>query len=413
MDLNEARKIAVGLASVGEAETVWLESALGRVAAEPVAAERNVPGEFRSRWDGFAFAGGKSAGASPQNPVCLDIAREEVTAGAVPDGTGPPAGCFRIMTGAALPAATDTVVPFEEAEVLGGRLVLKSPVRPGQGAIPPGADAGAGEILLQEGCVLTASRLAVVAALGMDSIRVRRPPRVAILATGDELRPTGQPAEGPVTFCNDIHLLRDAVRCCGGEPVVLGIAPDDPDVIFSCIRPVEADLVVTTGGMGQGSRDFIREVWERLGVRVRFDSLNLRPGKGSALGTRDGRIFLGLAGNPWSALLVFEEIAAPAIRRMLGLRESARFHVEAGAAGALKKRTGHYRAFYGRLEMGGGAAKFVPEGPEQGRGRLAQFGEGLAYTVLGPDRDGVAAGDTVEVRVPDFSLAAWAVLGGA
>ncbi len=417
MDLKEARDIATGLASVGEAETVRLESAMGRVAAKPVAARSNVPGEFRSRWDGFAFAAGKAAGASPDSPVWLDIAEEVVTAGTAPGriarGGGPASGCFRIMTGAVLPRATDAVVPFEDAEVEGGRLVLKSPASPGQGAIPPGADARAGEVLLEEGCLLTPSRLAIAAALGIDSIRVRRLPRVAILATGDELRETGRPEEGPITFCNNIHLLCAVAKCCGGEPVALGIAPDDPDVIFSRIEPVKADLVVTTGGMGKGSRDFILEVWKRLGVKVLFDSLDLSPGKGSALGTLDGRIFVGLAGNPWSAQLVFQEIAAPAIRRMLGLRMPAHFHIEAKAASAMKKRTGLYRAFYGRLEMpGGGSVSFVPVEPDPRRGRLAQFREGLAYTVLGPELSGVAEGDTVEVRVPDLPLLAWAVLGG-
>ena len=226
--------------------------------------------------------------------------------------------------------------------------------------IAPGSEARRDEVLLEKGDVLTPTRLALAAATGREVLRVIRRPRVAILATGDELREMGHSDEPASTFCNNTHLFANLVRAGGGEPVELGVAPDDPGVILSRLEKTEADLVITTGGMGKGSRDFIPEVWKKLGLRTHFDRLNLVPGKGSALATGNGQIFLGLPGNPRAGRIVYEEIAAPVIRCFLGLKARGDFTLDARSLGRMTKKEGFYRAFEGVLEIRGRSCAFTP-----------------------------------------------------
>ena len=129
--------------------------------------------------------------------------------------------------------------------------------------IATGSEARRDDLLLNQGDVLTPTRLALAAATGRQAIRVTRRPRVAILATGDELRGAGNGEESASIFCNNTYLFANLVRVTGGEPVELGVAPDDPEIICSRLEKVNAHLLITTGGMGQGSRDFIPEVWEK------------------------------------------------------------------------------------------------------------------------------------------------------
>ncbi len=330
MDLNEAKAMAAGLAGRLAPETVKLGSAAGRVLAEQVFAGRDMPGHPVSKWDGFALMSAECAKARPWEPVILPIARGEVVAGRIPEraesGT-----CVRIMTGGVLPAGMDAVVPFEEAKEGERGLVFTKPPGPGAGVIQPGSHARRNDIFLREGDVLTPGRIALAAAAGRQTLRVVRRPRVAVLATGDELRGSGRGDESVSIFCNNTPLLACLVREAGAEPVELGVAPDDPGVISSRLEKTEADLVITTGGMGRGSKDFISEIWRRLGLEICFDRLNLVPGKGSALATGNGAIFLGLPGNPAAVRIIYEEIGAVVIRSFLGLKIPPDFALEARA----------------------------------------------------------------------------------
>jgi molybdenum cofactor synthesis domain-containing protein len=410
MDLKEAKEIALGLAKGLDWEPVELGLALGRVVAEPVYASRDIPGNPRSKWDGFAVMSGDSESANPEDPAILKIARGETVAGKKA-GKARRGWCFRIMTGGVLPAGADAVIPFEDA-VLGDKgLVLTRPLLPGSGVIATGSEARRDDLLLERGDVLTPTRLALAAATGRDVLRVIRRPRVAILATGDELREAGRRDEPASTFCNNTHLFANLVRAGGGEPVELGVAPDDPGVILSRLEKAEADLVITTGGMGKGSRDFIPEVWKRLGLRTHFDRLNLVPGKGSALATGNGRIFLGLPGNPRAARIVYEEIAAPVIRGFMGLKTRGEFAMDARSLGRMAKKEGFYQAFEGVLEIRGRFCAFTPNLAEgEQRNKISSLRCGLAYALLTPQHTCIAKGMTVQVKVPDFPLITWAIL---
>jgi molybdenum cofactor synthesis domain-containing protein len=411
MDLKEAKQIALDLAKRLDWELVDLGAALDRVVAEPISAGRDIPGSPRSKWDGFALMSMDGQSAHPDKPVVLEIAGGEATAGKKPEEEASRGRCFRIMTGGMLPAGADVVIPFENATTCDRGLVLTGPLRPGSGVIAAGSDARRDDLLLWEGDVLTPTRLALAAATGRQALRVTRRPRVAILATGDELREAGCSDESASIFCNNTYLFANLVRAAGGEPIELGAAPDDPGIICSRLEEAEADLVITTGGMGKGSRDFISMVWKRLDLRVHFDRLNLVPGKGSAMATGDGRIFLGLPGNPGSGRIVFEEIAAPMIRRFLGLQGLVEFSMDARTLDTMKKKEGIYEAFEGAIEMRSSPCAFAPNETQTARRRkgISSWRSGLAYSLLGPLDTCVAKGERVQVKVPDFPLGSWAI----
>jgi len=410
MDLKEAKAIAMGLAKELDREPVEIGLALGRVVAEPISASRDIPGNARSRWDGFALMSRDCESAEPEKPVILKIARGETTAGKKP-GKASMGWCFRIMTGGVLPAGTNAVIPFEDAELSDEGLILTGHRAPGSGVIAPGSEARRDEVLLEKGDVLTPTRIALAAATGIEVLRVIRRPRVAILATGDELREMGRSDEPASIFCNNTHLFANLVRAGGGEPVELGVAPDDPGVILSRLEKAEADLVITTGGMGKGSRDFTPEVWKRLGLKTHFDRLNLVPGKGSALATGNGQIFLGFPGNPRAGRIVYEEIAAPVIRGFMGLKARGDFTLDARSLGRMTKKEGFYQAFEGVLEIRGRFCSFTPNRAEgEHRNKISFMRSGLAYALLEPHDTDIIKGKTVQVKVPDFPLITWAIL---
>ncbi len=410
MNLNEAGALAVDLATPLGPEEVGIDSVLGRILAADVSTGRPIPDRNRSQWDGFAVASMETENAAPERPTSLEIFKSDVTAGGPQPAASGRGRCFRIMTGAVLPEDTDTVIRFEDAVESEGRLILTRPLKSGSGIVSPGSDAEAGEVLLKQGDVLTPTRIALAAATGKKDLPVFRRPRVAILSTGDELRDVGIDSEGPNIFCNNIHLLSNLVRAGGGEAVQLGIVPDDPEEILSRLRAVRAELVITTGGMGRGSRDFILEVWSRLGVTAHFHELNISPGRGSALGSGRGSIFLGLPGNPWAGRVVFEEIAAPIICRFQGIGITEKFSFMARAARAMeKKKKGFYQAFEGILKNSNGCCEFTPNKTAHAQ-KLHSFRNGLAYALLEPDRMHVSEGEKVSVRIPDLPLLARAIL---
>ena len=411
MDLIEARQLACRLIAPLETEKVQLEEALGRVLAENMVADRNLPGESRSRLDGYALRHGDTLHASPGIPTRLRILPGRIAAGHVRVAGIGSGECVRILTGAPLPLDADAIAPQEEVTVQGESLVLEQAYAEGSGVSPAGEDARQGESLLSSGVVLTPTRLALIAALGCELVAVYRQPQVALLATGDEVKTLGALTQGPYTCCNNMHLLTWLTQLKGGKTIPLGVAVDEPRVIAERLREVTADLVITTGGMGSGDRDFIAEVWRRLGVQVVFDKINLVPGRNSALGQRHNQFFLGLPGNPWAAQSVFEQLAAPMLRRWQGLQGLFPAPLAAILQTSLKGRSGSYKIIRGSLDLGTAPSRFHPALTRKAS-VFSRIKDCFAYILLEPHVVEVATGSEVQVQLSDFPLLASPLIKG-
>ncbi|GKT07909.1 molybdopterin molybdotransferase MoeA [Desulforhabdus sp. TSK] len=410
MQLQEAKALALQLASPGKSEAIALRDALGRVLAESVESDRSIPGEARSRWDGFALRSSDTLDASPANPISLKILPGMLAAGHSTEEDVLPGYCLRIFTGAPLPAGADAVVRQEDVVETGNQLVLKHPCDAGSGVTAPGVEILKGQCLLPMGAILTPTRCALLAGLGKGTVLVYRRPRVALLATGDEVRELGEPSEGPFTFCNNRYLLEWLVMSHGGVPLVLGCVEDHPGHIAGRLRDVDADMVITTGGMGRGRRDFILEVWQELGVHLHFSRIALSPGKNSALGSSQNRLFWGLPGNPWGAQLVFQELVAPVLLRMGGHVEGKAPGLRAILQAPVKRKQEGTLAIRGMLNLETLPPAFLPQSKKSGP-LYEELRNSFAYILLEAHVQELAKGSEVQTYLHDLPLSAHPILG--
>ena len=404
MELVEARRITQAHVEAVGIEKIELDMSLGRVLGEAVIATSDLPGETRSRFDGFAVRSSDTAGAKPDKPVALLLLPGVLAAGYDVRQKLGAGESIKILTGAPLPIGADAVVPYEKTATEDDNLILTEELIASSGVKLSGQDIRANERVLAKGEVLTPTRLALIAALGVNHVRVYHRPQVALLATGDEVKETGEEITGPWTYCNNRRLLGWLAALQGCSVSHLGVAKDDPQVIASSLDEVQSDVVISTGGMGQGDRDFVQEAWKILGIKSHFDFINLSPGKRSAFGTRGKQMFWGLSGNPWAAQIVFQELITPVLRRLQG-QEGAKPYVLASLKRRLLKKRGLYQAVRGAVDLRAVPPSFIPIDCTRASafsGMAANF----AYILLDVDVVEVTAGSLVQVYLHDFPLVA-------
>src|ERR1700688_2120516 len=300
-------------------ETVSLEKALGRVLAEPISSRSDLPGFDNSAMDGYAVRAGDIAQATARAPVHLPVAGES-RAGAIP-GAHVAGTAMRIMTGAPMPDGADTVVRQEDTSRDGTVVLIEVATALGTSVRSRGADMRAGDTVILPGNQLTSIDIGVAAALGHDGLRVGARPRVALLATGDELVPAGTPPGPAQLVDSNSPMLTAAVLEAGGVPSFLGIARDSKDSVRATLEIASAsDLVVSSAGVSVGDHDWVREVVSELGT-ISTWRVAMRPGKPVLIGRLRDAVFIGLPGNPVSSSVTFELFARPVIRRMQGANE--------------------------------------------------------------------------------------------
>ena len=296
-------------------EIVGLADGLGRILAEDVGARVTQPWAAISAMDGYAVRAADVA----EPPARLHVVGEVPAGGRYTEALAPGA-CVRIFTGAPLPDGSDAIVIQEDAERDGDAVLVREPVAAGRYVRPAGLDFSAGEILLRSGEVLTARRIGLAAAMNVPWLAVRRRPRVALLATGDEIVRPGETIGPSQIVSSNAFALAALVRACGGEPVDLGIARDDRASLHRLASAAKgADLLITTGGASVGEHDLVREVLVEAGMTLDFWRIAMRPGKPLMFGRIADTAVLGLPGNPVSALVCSMLFARPLIFRQLGL----------------------------------------------------------------------------------------------
>ena len=321
------------------AESVALEDALGRVLAMPVAARWDLPGFDNSAMDGYAVRSSEVSRATAAQPVQLPV-RGEVAAGrpAEPLAAGT---AMRIFTGAALPAGADAVVRQEDTRRNGDDVLIEVAVAPGTAVRRRGEDVALGTEVLWPGTRLTPADIAVAAAAGWASLPVGLRPRVAVMATGDELRPAGSKLETAQVADSNSPMIAAAVREGGGRPVLCGIASDDPAVLRETLRAAMAssDLIVSSAGVSVGDHDHVQEVLAELG-EIGVWRVAMRPGKPLLIGRAGAVPFIGLPGNPVSSSVTFELFARPAILTLQGAVDVHRRRISVRLGEEMQKPAG-------------------------------------------------------------------------
>jgi molybdopterin molybdotransferase len=301
-------------------ERVPLGEAEGRVLAEDLAARRTQPPDDVSAMDGYAVRAEDVASAPARLRLIGEVAAGRPFAGAVHG-----AEAARIFTGGVLPAGSDTVVIQENTTREGDTVVVTTPARRGRNVRPAGLDFRTGDVRLKQGRRLTGRDIALAAAMNHASVPVSRRPKIAIVATGDELVPPGtEPGPGQIIHSNGFALAAIARRE-GAEVIDLGILPDRLDETIAGVRRARefaADVLVTAGGASVGEYDLVQPALAAEGLALSFWRIAMRPGKPMMFGILGGMRVLGLPGNPVSAYVCSVLFVAPLIRKLLGRSET-------------------------------------------------------------------------------------------
>lgn len=402
LTVEEARERILARFEPLGAEDVPLTEALGRVLAQDAVAAEQLPAFTNSAMDGYAVRSIDTLGASPQTPRQVRLVGE-VPAGRVYAGVVGPGETVRILTGAPLPDGADAVLQQELTTVHDGTVDLHAEAPVGNNLRLPGEDVDIGALLVRGGTEIGPAEIALLAALGVHPVRVTRRPRVAILATGDELAPLGEtPRPGQIRESNSSYLAA-AVRRAGAEPWLLGIAPDRADELRAMLAQAQsADLILTSGGVSVGDYDLVKQILDEQGG-IEFWRVRMRPGKPVAFGSLSGTPLLGLPGNPVSAAVTFELFGRPAIRRMLGSRTIERPVVEVVLAGKDIPRADRRQFVRARLDSVGGTLVATPTGAQESH-IISSLRGATALLIIFEGEGVMCAGDGVQALLLNDAL---------
>ncbi len=384
------------------AETVSLAQAHGRVLAAPVVARLSQPPLAVSAMDGYAVRAADVAQPPAELRVIGRIPAGERFEGRVGRGEA-----VRIFTGAPLPEGADSIVIQEDTEARGERVTVREAVEPGKFVRPAGLDFQAGQTGLQPGRRLTPRDIGLAAAMDHAWLQVRRKPRVAIVATGDEVVLPGTPRGPSQIVSSNGFSLAALVETAGGEPLHLGIAADTREALREIVEGARgADLLITSGGASVGEHDLVRDVLGEEGLALDFWRIAMRPGKPLMFGRISDTPLLGLPGNPVSSLVCALLFARPAIDVMLGLPAEGpplRTARLAAPLPANDRRQDYLRA---RLSSDEDGRPIATAFSRQDSSMLATLAEADCLIVRPPHAPAAAAGDAVKVLPFAFGASA-------
>ncbi len=396
LPLDEVRAHVMERCPPRAPRSIPVSEALGLVTAVDVVATEAIPPFANTAMDGFAVRSADTSGA----PVDLEII-ETIPAGHAPEKSVGAGQASRIMTGAIIPDGADAVIMVERTSVNGDTLTAEVSVPEGNHIRPAGDDIVGGDLVFPAGTVLTAGHLGVLCSLGLTEIEAHPRPRVGVISTGDELVDDGSPlAPGQIRDSNRRTLLSLLARA-DVEPVDLGLAPDDEDVIEKALTEGVAacDAIVTSGGVSMGDFDFVKAVLDRIGD-MRWMQVAIKPAKPLAFGTVGHVPVFGLPGNPVSSMVSFELFARTGLRSMMGFAEPMRTAVVAVAGEDLGRRPDgktHFLRVNAEHENG---RVVVRSAGGQGSHMLWAMANANALAIV-PDGDGYRAGDELDVLILD------------
>jgi len=379
-------------------EEVHLTESSGRYVSRDVMARFDAPPFDNSAMDGYAVRAADVASAAADTSVRLPVRGESRAGGPLPEPLKPGTAC-RIFTGAPMPRGADAVVMQEDTDTDGDEVAIRESSHEGKHVRAQGTDVSSGALLLHAGDRLWPGEIGLLASQNIDRVHVFRRPKVAILSTGDELRQLGEDLDPGMIINSNVYVLTEMLRALGAIPIALPAAPDTlPGIEAALRKALEADVVITTGGVSVGAYDFVHEAFANVGIEPGFWKVRIKPGKPLSFSQYDGKPVIGVPGNPISAMVAFEVLIAPCLRTMLG---DPRPHPQPVVA----RLRDSYRRRPGRIEIARALA--TREGDEiivalhrlQGSGSLPSFVGVNALVILPADKAELEAGERVEAML--------------
>jgi molybdopterin molybdotransferase len=395
LTVAQARDRILSRITVLDAQDIPLMEARGRVLAEDVRSEADVPPFTNSAMDGYAVRAVDTRSATAAEPVRLEVLGE-IRAGVAPPAVVRASTALRIMTGAVLPEGADAVVRVEDTAERDGRVEVRVAVESGTSIRRAGSDIRSGDLVAARGRVVTPGLIGVLASAGRTSVRAVRRPRVTVLTTGDELRDAGE-ALGPGQITNtNRYAVRAALEEAGAEVIDAGVARDVQEDLIGRLRSAAStDLIVSTGGVSMGAYDLVRALVEEEKA-VDFWQVALRPGKPLLVGTIAGRLLIGLPGNPVSTLVGVELFVRPAILKMQGRADLERPRIAAITEVALNNPP-HLEQYFRGIARRDGERVLVRLTGDQGSHVLRSMADANCLLVVPQGTSEVPAGATVQI----------------
>ena len=397
LPVEQAReRLLQAVQTVTAVEQLHLRSALGRVLAEPLVANINVPPFANSAMDGYAVRS-QDCCDSPQ--TVLEVVGTSF-AGRPFKGEVSEHQCVRIMTGAVLPEGADAVLMQEHVKRDGERISFDgSSVKSGRNVRYAGEDSRQGDTVLEPGIKLGAAEIGLLTSVGISEVRVSRRLRVAFFSTGDELAAIGTPLAKGQIYDSNRYALFGMLSKPGIECYDLGVIPDQREAVRAAFQQAGemADLILTSGGVSVGEADYVTETLAELG-EINFWRMAMKPGKPLAFGKMGNAVFFGLPGNPVSVMVTFYQFVLPTIRKMSGEKAREALLIQARCSEDMKKAPGRMEFQRGILKRESDTCWSVSSTGIQGSHVLSSMSKSNCFILLPAESAGVKSGELVTVQ---------------
>lgn len=389
-------RMQIAITPIGATEVVELQTALDRVLAEPIFSAVNIPSHDNSAMDGYALLHAQAKLEQPLRIVGTALAghpfKGEIRAGE----------CVRIMTGAVLPTQTDTAIMQEQVNVTGDVIQLQRIPETGENIRRAGEDIATNSLVLEKGKRISPLDIGLLASLGVSHVKVFARVRIAILSTGDELKPLGQTLQAGELYDSNRQTLIALLSRLNVTLIDCGLVADDAQKICTAFQSAiaQADVVISSGGVSVGDADYTKTALESLG-QINFWKVAMKPGKPFAFGSLSAAQnqpcwFFGLPGNPVSAVVTYHQLVLPALRHLAGERIEPSLSLSITTQSNLRKQPGRTDYQRGILQKIAGENQVTSTG-NQGSGILSSLAQANCYIALEQERTAVTKGEKVTV----------------
>lgn len=399
IELERAVEILLSRTKVKEREKVTLLDSLGRTLASDVHAGINVPNFNRSPLDGYAVKALDTESASKENPVNLRVIGQ-APAGNTFKNKAEDKTAVRIMTGAMIPEGYDTIIKKEDTDNGLDFVNIFKGSKAYDNYVKIGEDVKIGELIVSEGIKINSGTIGMCAALGIEKLEVFKKPKIGIVSTGSELKDINEELEEGKIYNSNLYSITAALIENNCLPVSLGIAGDTIEEISHKIKDNidKCDMIISTGGASVGDYDLINKVYENLGAETLFWRLKMKPGTPALAADYKGKLLIGLSGNPGAALITFETIVRPILKKMIGKNILTRRKVTGVMMDDFNKTSSQRRFTRVRVDIKGENIEIYLSG-KQNPGVLKSMISCNGLIDIMPDSKPLKAGDHVEVML--------------